>query len=559
MNDRNDGVRANFSFRRDVAGGPEPSSTIFADPDPVVAENRSYRGPDRRARLTRDTPIPIALIGQSVAVLVVLFLPAGFAYAANEGSPGVTALIKVLTAVILTVAGAACLINWRMQGSDFSGRLGATLITFGVLRAAESLLVGFGNVQVSSFEPLLTFATVSIVGLMMVRAALGPEVDSSLSPLRLVAGGLIVGLLADGTIDLLIARRIVVDAVDSLDVRIERLLLAGIAAIWVLVAANAAIAMKRRNKVPPWSALAVWVFAFGATLRAVAPSAQALESGLLPLLVSGLASAMMMTAAVMELHLVISAVDRRWLRLHIDLDRTHEQIRAEQATLQERLHALRNAITAVRAADSTLRRFASVMEPADRANLADALTVELARVQCLVEPAETQGLVDFSLDVVLRPVLAMEEAFGVQLEAHLEEVRVRGRPPDLAEAVQHLLSNARRYAPGCPVRLSVEERPGRVELRVRDFGPGIPDDERIAVFSRGFRGGSAAGTDGEGLGLHAAARLLTGMGGQLHLEDQPGPGACFRLDLLPALVGPAPGMREVALDGLATLSASAES
>ena len=499
--------------------------------------DRFYRGPDRRDRLTRDAAIPVALIGQSMAVLLVVFLPVGFAFAANEGTAVATALVRVLTAVISVAAGVTCLINWRVQGFAFAGRLGATLITFGVLRAAESLLVGFGSTQASSFEPVQTFVAVSIVGLMLVRTVIGPDVDSNLSPLRFAAGGLISGLVTDGTIQFVVARRIVVDALDT---SAERLVLAGTAAIWILVSVNALLTMRKRKKVPPWCALALWVFALGATLRAVEPASQVLESRLVPLLVSGLASAMMLTAAVVELHVVISAVDRGSLRLRNDLNWTHQQMRAEQAALEERLHALRNAITAVRTADATLRKFASVMEPAARAYLADALTVELGRVQCLVEPGQGEPPVDFSLAAVLQPVIAMEEACGVQLDVQLGGIEAHGRPHDLAIAVQHLLSNARRYAPGTPVQLTAEERPGRVELRVRDRGPGIPDDERVTVFARGVRGRSATGTDGEGLGLHAAARLVTGMGGQLRLEDRPGPGSCFQIDLIPAVAAISP-------------------
>jgi signal transduction histidine kinase len=64
-------------------------------------------------------------------------------------------------------------------------------------------------------------------------------------------------------------------------------------------------------------------------------------------------------------------------------------------------------------------------------------------------------------------------------------------------------------------------------LRVRDDGPGIPPEEREAVFRRFHRGSRNAGeVQGAGLGLALAAAIAERHGLAIRLQDAP-EGACF--------------------------------
>jgi hypothetical protein len=84
-------------------------------------------------------------------------------------------------------------------------------------------------------------------------------------------------------------------------------------------------------------------------------------------------------------------------------------------------------------------------------------------------------------DVDLLALAAEECARYEAVEASGEPVAVRGDPRLLRRMVRNLLENARRHgAPPIEVRTTHAE--GRVELRVCDHGPGIPDTERDRVF-----------------------------------------------------------------------------
>ena len=67
-----------------------------------------------------------------------------------------------------------------------------------------------------------------------------------------------------------------------------------------------------------------------------------------------------------------------------------------------------------------------------------------------------------------------------------------------------------------------------VKISVSDTGPGIPAEYHIEVFDDFFRlPNNERQTDGMGLGLAIARRLVNGMGGKIWVESEPGAGCKF--------------------------------
>ena len=96
----------------------------------------------------------------------------------------------------------------------------------------------------------------------------------------------------------------------------------------------------------------------------------------------------------------------------------------------------------------------------------------------------------------------------------------------LASTLLNLLLNAIAHSPpGGVVEIGAAEHPDRVELWVRDSGPGVPPADRKRIFEP-FH---TSLQDGTGLGLSVVRRIAAELEWDVAVEDAPGGGALFRL------------------------------
>jgi signal transduction histidine kinase len=125
------------------------------------------------------------------------------------------------------------------------------------------------------------------------------------------------------------------------------------------------------------------------------------------------------------------------------------------------------------------------------------------------------------------------EERGVHLAAELPEGKVVAEAD--AEKVQrvlfNLIQNAIRHTPADgSVTVRAKGGPGGVEVEVADSGEGIPAGEGERVFEAFYRGDSARGEDGAGLGLAISRAIVEAHGGRIWLEDaHPGTRVRFTL------------------------------
>ena len=103
----------------------------------------------------------------------------------------------------------------------------------------------------------------------------------------------------------------------------------------------------------------------------------------------------------------------------------------------------------------------------------------------------------------------------------------------ITQIVSNFLSNAEKYASlGRRVDLTVESGAGNVEIAVRDYGPGIAENEMPLIFRPFYRVKSAIteGVSGTGIGLTIACQLAQRLHGKIQVTAQK-PGVRFTLTL----------------------------
>jgi len=104
--------------------------------------------------------------------------------------------------------------------------------------------------------------------------------------------------------------------------------------------------------------------------------------------------------------------------------------------------------------------------------------------------------------------------------------------PSLREVFTNLLSNAIEYSP-CGTAIEVVVNSGDLSrVEVRDRGPGVPKQDRERIFRRFERLGTGVGV---GLGLSIVKTIVELHGGKVWVEDNPGGGSIFALELPTAM------------------------
>jgi signal transduction histidine kinase len=130
--------------------------------------------------------------------------------------------------------------------------------------------------------------------------------------------------------------------------------------------------------------------------------------------------------------------------------------------------------------------------------------------------AHSRSTVWESLEAVQRAVDRLHEGVTVDIAGnHAAQVRVERQ--DLDEMLGNLVENGAKYGGG-RVFVTVEPRGKMVDILVEDDGPGIPQERRGELFTRGARL-DTTGKPGTGLGLAIVRDVAEIYGGSIQLEE----------------------------------------
>ncbi|MBA4862418.1 sensor histidine kinase KdpD [Streptomyces sp. PSKA54] len=261
---------------------------------------------------------------------------------------------------------------------------------------------------------------------------------------------------------------------------------------------------------------------------------------------------------------VLPAEDRRVLaafaaQAAVILDRQRLESEAEQARalaegnrirtalLAAVSHDLRTPLAAIKAAVTSLRSDDVAWSEEDQAELLEGIEEGADRLDHLVgnlldmsrlqTGTVTPLIREIDLDEVVPMALGGVPEDSVDLDVPESLPMVAVDPGLLERSVANIVENAVKYNSGRqPVLVAASALGNRVEVRVVDRGPGVPDEAKERIFEPFQRYGDAPRGTGVGLGLAVARGFAEAMGGTLNAEDTPGGGLTMVLTLK-AVVG----------------------
>jgi two-component system sensor histidine kinase MprB len=203
--------------------------------------------------------------------------------------------------------------------------------------------------------------------------------------------------------------------------------------------------------------------------------------------------------------------------------------------VQDASHELRTPLTSLRTNIEVLAR-AGELPPDDREQLLRDVVAQLGEMTALIGELtelargeeQDQAAEDVRLDLVAEEAIrrTTRNHPEVSIESQLEPTVVHGVPSSLERAIANLLDNAAKWSPeGAPIDVRLHDG----ELSVRDYGPGIAEDDLPHVFERFYRATNARSMPGSGLGLSIVQKVAEAHGGTVTAERAQDGGTLMRL------------------------------
>jgi signal transduction histidine kinase len=222
-------------------------------------------------------------------------------------------------------------------------------------------------------------------------------------------------------------------------------------------------------------------------------------------------------------------------------DRIQTLLAAERRLLLDISHELRSPLARLSVAVELARSGENalpldrIQKEADRLNALISQMLEVTRVEgdaahLKQEHVDLDQLVGSLVDACSIEAAANGCTLSLTAPSH---TAVDGDPELLRRAIENVVRNAIRHAPpGSKIEIAVENGGGHVRVRVRDYGPGVPEQALPHLFDPFYRvePDRNRGSGGVGLGLSIARRAVELHQGTLRASNV-APGLLVEIDL----------------------------
>jgi signal transduction histidine kinase len=425
------------------------------------------------------------------------------------------------------VLGAAVLIyfHWRLLSITRERELDERLARW--LTVGLTAVGIYGLLQVGVRDPgrdsWAVVGQLALVLLLCAAVAVADHVDLPGEPVRVCIATAVVIPTAYG-VTLLVAPRLSLGTLDGAMVNLA-VIVASLLLVWVVLG---------RTSVSLWARRRLSAVALLLTVGQCTANLNQHHAALMAATIAAYLLGALLLCSMAQQLLRRSVLDSQ-TEIQL-LQRSLDEVRAGILEDRELLHEVGATLAGITTASRVMRQSGGAVTVHRRQRLETMLTAELARLERLMH-RRVEGRTEGEdraiwLDDVIEPVVVSHQARGRLVSWQPCEQEAFGDRDELAEVCNILLENAARHGGGGQVTLSVEEYDGGVEITCADEGPGVAPEDRDRIFDAEVKGPRS---QGQGLGLAIANRLVSARGGSLELLDDDRPGATF-VAFLPAKV-----------------------
>jgi signal transduction histidine kinase len=153
---------------------------------------------------------------------------------------------------------------------------------------------------------------------------------------------------------------------------------------------------------------------------------------------------------------------------------------------------------------------------------------------------ENQGIIaerrKFKLDEQLRQTLLLLEPKwaikSIDLDIDLDETTFYGNEELLAQVWVNIFDNAIKFTPdNGTIACSLQRFDGWITAIISDNGIGMPEDVQKHIFDKFYQGDKSHSSEGNGLGLALAKRIIDLCGGTIEVQSICGKCTTFTVKL----------------------------
>ncbi|MFA5009782.1 MAG: ATP-binding protein [Patescibacteria group bacterium] len=137
--------------------------------------------------------------------------------------------------------------------------------------------------------------------------------------------------------------------------------------------------------------------------------------------------------------------------------------------------------------------------------------------------------------IALKSIVPLADQKSIEIVDQTTNVQLQGDQTSLVELLVILLDNAVKYSgPNTKIDLTTQRSSANVSLAITDQGQGIKTSDLPHIFDRFYRADtsrSKAKTNGYGLGLSIAKKIVDAHGGKIEVKSEIGKGSTFVVKL----------------------------